>query len=223
MKLLLTSAGISNQSIMDALLELLGKPISECRALFVPTAIYGIAEGSSICYGVITGRIGDPFCDMGWASLGVLELTALPSLKEETWQRWVNEADVILVGGGDPLYLAHWMRESGLAAKLHSFGNEKVYVGLSAGSMVAAADFGGKSYGLHNLSGVEQGGIGLVDFAMFPHLDYPGFVNNTSAKAEEWAAQMPVPVYAMDDTTAIQVLDGEVTVISEGNWRKFEK
>jgi dipeptidase E len=38
LKLLLTSAGVRNASIRDALVELLGKPISESTALCIPTA-----------------------------------------------------------------------------------------------------------------------------------------------------------------------------------------
>ena len=85
MKLLLTSAGISNTSIRKALIALLGKRISDSTALFVPTAIYGIPGGGEIVRKVICGSLGDPFCDLGWKSLGLLELTALSSMKKELW------------------------------------------------------------------------------------------------------------------------------------------
>ncbi len=101
MKLLLTSAGISNKSIHNALVELLGKPIAEASALFVPPAIYAIAGGAQISQKVICGSLGDPFCRLGWKSLGVLELTALPSLKQELWVPMLRETDALLVGGGD--------------------------------------------------------------------------------------------------------------------------
>ena len=83
MKLLLTSAGISNTSIHDALVDLLGKPIAESSALYIPTAIYANPNGAALAAQVIRGEIGDPFCDAGWKSLGVLELTALPSIEED--------------------------------------------------------------------------------------------------------------------------------------------
>jgi len=66
----------------------------------------------------------------------VLELTALPSIDEAQWVPVVEETDVLLVNGGDPLYLCYWMRQSGLAQLLSSL--RAVYLGLSAGSMVMA-------------------------------------------------------------------------------------
>jgi len=136
MKLLLTSAGISNTSIRNALVELLGKPIAEASALFVPTAIYGIAGGADIIRKVICGSLGDPFCELGWKSLGILELTALPSMKQQLWVPMLQETDVLLVGGGDCQYLCYWMQQSGLADLLPSLLSKMVYVGLSAGSMI---------------------------------------------------------------------------------------
>ena len=136
MKLLLTSAGISNASIRTALVDLLGKPIAEASALFVPTAIYGILGGGDIVRRVINGILGDPFCELGWKSLGLLELTALPSIKQELWVPALQETDALLVGGGDCQYLTYWMQQSGLAALLPSLLNKMVYVGLSAGSMI---------------------------------------------------------------------------------------
>ncbi len=63
--------------------------------------------------------------------------------------------------------------------------------------------------------------LGVVPFAMFPHLDHEMLPENTTADAEKWAAGMSVPGYAIDDETAIRVNDGNVEVISEGHWRLF--
>src|SRR5215469_2231940 len=142
MKLLLTSAGVKNRSIHDALVGLLGKPIAECDALCIPTAGYGHPQGSPQgAWRFITGRATTPMCELGWKSLGVLELTALHSIGEDRWHGWVQKADVLLVNGGDALYLAHWMRQSGLAALLPTLA-DKVWMGLSAGSMVMAPRVG---------------------------------------------------------------------------------
>src|SRR5256886_13161959 len=135
MRLLLTSAGIKNASIRDALVDLLGRPIAESSALCIPTAMYGhpmVGPGAG-AWRFIAGRSAEPMCELGWKSLGVLELTALPSIDEERWVQWVQETDVLLVNGGDALYLGHWMRQSGLADLLPSL-SEAVYVGVSAGS-----------------------------------------------------------------------------------------
>ena len=221
MKLLLTSAGIKNASIHDALVDLLGKPIAECSALCIPTAGYGHPKGSpGGAWRFISGREPRcPMCELGWKSLGVLELTALPSIALERWITWVRETDVLLVNGGDALYLCHWMRQSGLADLLPSL-NAKVWVGLSAGSMVMTPRIGEDFVGWQPPSGGDEA-LGLVDFAIFPHLDHEALPENTLADAERWAAKMPIPAYAIDDQTAIKVTDGVVEIISEGHWKLF--
>ncbi|MFE2629628.1 Type 1 glutamine amidotransferase-like domain-containing protein [Streptomyces sp. NPDC059374] len=220
MKLLLTAAGITNPSIRDALVRLLGKPIAESDALCVPTAGYGHPMGSPAgAWRFISGQSPLPMCDLGWKSLGVLELTALPSIGAERWVLWVQEADVLLVNGGDALYLAHWMRESGLAELLPSWG-EKVWVGLSAGSMVMTPRIGEYFVEWTAPTG-DDSALGVVDFSIFPHVDHPDLPENTMAEAEKWAAGLPNPAYAIDDDTAITVTDGAAEVVSEGRWRHF--
>ena len=221
MKLLLTSAGIKNASIHDALIALLGKPIAECSALCIPTAGYGHPQGSpGGAWRFISGREARcPMCELGWKSLGVLELTALPSLDKERWVTWVRETDVLLVNGGDALYLCHWMRQSGLADLLPSL-RDTVWVGLSAGSMVMAPRIGKDFVGWKPPAGGDEA-LGMVDFAIFPHLDHEDLPENTMDDAEKWAAGMPLPCYAIDDQTAIKVADGIVEVVSEGHWRLF--
>jgi dipeptidase E len=63
--------------------------------------------------------------------------------------------------------------------------------------------------------------LGIVDFSIFPHLDCEGLAGNTMAEAEKWAAGISSPAYAIDDQTAITVIDGAVDVVSEGHWRLF--
>jgi dipeptidase E len=218
MKFLLTSAGIKNTSIQDALVDLLGKPIAEASALCIPTAIYPFPGGPSMAYRFISGTAASPMCELGWKSLGVLELTALPSIKEDVWTSVVQEADALLVYGGDVLYLCRWMRESGLANLLPSL-DETVYVGVSAGSMVTAPIFG-ETYNDPDTPFVISQGLGLVDFAMLPHLDHRDHPESSTDRAERMAAKVPVPTYAIDDPTAIMV-DDTVEVVSEGHWKMF--
>ncbi len=220
MKLLLTSAGIKNESIRRAVVDLLGKPIAEANALCIPTAGYGHPQGSpGGAYRFITGRAPTPMCEFEWKSLGVLELTALPSLDEARWRRWVEEADVLLVNGGDALFLAHWMRQSRLADVLAEMP-EKPWVSLSGGSMAAAPRVGAYFMGWPPPDGADRG-LAWVDFSIFPHLDHPALPKNTMADAERWAASLPNPAYAICDDTAIKVADGKVEVISEGHWKLF--
>ncbi len=220
MKYLLTAAGIKNTSIHNALIDLLGKPISESSALCITTGIYAIPGGAGMAWKFISGQEPrTPMCELGWKSMGVLELTALPTIDAELWIPRLQETDVLLVNGGDPLYLCYWMRQSGLADLLPSL-RDMVYVGLSAGSMVMAPSIGEWFVGWKPPTGGDQT-LGIVDFAMFPHLDHPLLPYNTMAHAERWAATMPCPAYAIDDETAIQVVDGIVEVISEGHWKLF--
>jgi dipeptidase E len=219
MKLLLTSAGISNTSIHTALVDLLEKPISEASALFVPTAIYAIPGGGDIVRRVIRGSLGDPFCELGWKSLGVLELTALPSIKPALWVPMLQETDALLVGGGDCQYLCYWMQHSGLANLLPSLLRKTVYVGLSAGSMIMTRF--GTTYGNHMLPAETIKSLGLLDFAIHPHLDYPTFPENSMAKLEKLASTLSIPSYLIDDQTAIKVTDEHLEIISEGHWKLF--
>jgi dipeptidase E len=220
MKLFLTSAGIKNERLRRALVDLLGKPIAETNALCIPTAGYGHPQGSpGGAWRFITGRATTPMCELGWKSLGVLELTALPSLNRERWLAWIDAADVLLVNGGDALYLAHWMRTSGLADLLPTWP-DKVWVGLSAGSMVMSPRIGAEFMGWAPPDR-EDRALAVVDFSIFPHLDHPALPENTMADAERWAAAIGAPAYAICDDTAIRVTDGQVDVISEGHWKLF--
>jgi len=220
MKLLLTSAGIKNPSIENALVELLGKPIAESNALCIPTALYGHPmAGPRQAWRCISGQeTGTPTVGLGWKSMGVLELTALPSLDADRWVPLVRETEVLLVEGGDAAYLCYWMQESGLLDLLPSLG-ETVWVGVSGGSMVMTPRIGADFVTWHSPAGDKT--LGVVDFSIFPHLDNPDLPWNTMATAEEWAAGVSGPAYAIDDETAIKVVDGAVEVVSEGQWKLF--
>ncbi|MEZ5375575.1 MAG: Type 1 glutamine amidotransferase-like domain-containing protein [Acidimicrobiales bacterium] len=220
MRLLLTSAGVRNPSIRAALVSMLGKPVEECSALCIPTAMYGhpVLGPGEMVWKFAAGKAGERMVELGWKSMGMLELTALPSLDEDRWVPVVRDADVLLASGGDALYLAHWMRESGFADLLPSL--DAVWVGMSAGSMVMTPRIGEPFVGWPSPTGDDRA-LGVVDFAIYPHLDNPMLPTNTMANAEAWAADLDCPSYAIDDDTAIAVVDGTVDVISEGNWRRF--
>lgn len=158
-------------------------------------------------------------CELGWKSLGVLELTALPSIDASAWVPTLRTTDVVLVNGGDPLFLSYWMRQSGFADLLPSL-SETVYVGLSAGSMVMAPRIGEDFVRWRPPTGGDET-LGVVGFSMFPHLDHVDLPENTMADAERWAAELSAPAYAIDDETAIRVVDDTVDIVSEGHWRLF--
>jgi dipeptidase E len=219
MRLLLTSGGITNPSIHDALVELLDKPIAESRALLIPTAMWGHPNcGPTFVRGSVVGAPPWHMPSLGWESVGVLELTALPSVGEDWWVPWVREADVLLVDGGDATYLCHWMRGSGLYDLMPSL-SDKVWVGVSAGSMVMTPRIGDDFVSWP--SAPDDRTLGVVDFSIYPHLDHESMPSNTLANAETWAAGIGGPSYAIDDQTAIVVTDGTTKVISEGHWKAF--
>ena len=243
MRALLTSAGIKNRSIHDALVELLGKPIAESNALFIPTAIYPFPGGPGMAWRAISGKGSSPLAGLGWKSLGLLELSVLPSIEEAAWVPTVRDADALLVWGGDPLFLANWMRRSGLTALLPTLRSEAVYVGVSAGSIAAASTFvetyteppRGNDRPLKSediVFATHQGdihrtlvtgqGAGLVDFAVIPHFQHADHPDASFVNAERWAARIPAPTYAIDDETAISVIDGTAKVVSEGHWKLFQ-
>jgi dipeptidase E len=219
-KLLLTSGGVTNPSIRDALVDLLGKPIDECDALCIPTAQYGHpACTPASVWRFISGQPPSAMIDLGWRSVGVLELTALPTIGADRWVPWVRETDVLLVDGGDATYLYHWMRESGLADLMPSLP-DTVWVGVSAGSMVMTPRIG-DDFVAWTPPGGSDTTLGVVDFSIFPHVGHQQMPDNTMEAAERWAAGLGGPAYAMDDATAIRVVDGNVDVVSEGKWRYF--
>jgi len=210
-KLLLTDSGVRNASIRQALVNLLGKPIAESSALCIPTAGYGGPYGEpGGPWRFTSGQSRSPMTGLGWKSVGVLELTALPSIDKDRWVSWVRETDALLVNGGNTMYLCHWMQESGLADLLPSL-RDTVYVGLSAGSMVLTPRIGVDFVDVDwKPSTGDDSTLGVVDFAIFPHLDSPGCPENTMAAAERWAAEIKGPAYATDAQTAIKVTDGGV-------------
>ena len=243
MRLLLTSGGIKNASIHDALVDLLGKPIAESNALFIPTAIYPFPGGPYGAWRAMSGNAPSKLADLGWKSLGILELSVLPSIEEAAWVPTVRDADALLVWGGDPLFLANWMRRSSLTDLLPTLRSEAVYVGVSAGSIAAASTFvetytepprgtDGPLKSENVVFATSQGdvdrilvtgqGAGLVDFAVIPHLEHPDHPDASLANAEKWAARIPAPTYAIDDQTAIKVVDGTAQVVSEGQWKLFQ-
>ena len=94
-------------------------------------------------------------------------------------------------------------------------------VGTSGGAMVATPDFGGETYDDSDPLAGSDRALGLVDFSLFPHLEREDMPDTSLANIERWAAGIPVPAYAIDDQTAIQVVDGTVEVVSEGHWKLF--
>ncbi len=230
MKLLLTDSGITNDSIRQALETMLGKPIAESRLVFVPTALYAMPGGMGYVWEILQG-----LADMGWDALSVLELTTLPSTPEACWVPTMEAADAIMVSGGNTGYLSYWMHESGFAQRLPAFLADMVYIGFSAGSQVVThslqfdpdtlAEKGVYYDAAYDEAAPPRAGshktLKLVDFVIRPHVNSDDFPNITFENMEKAATALEVPMYVIDEQTAIAVTDGRVEVVSEGVWKLF--
>lgn len=219
MKLLLTSGGVTNASIVAALEAMLPRPLAACSALCILTAQWGHPRCTpTTAWNFVRGAARGSLTGLGWKQIGLLELMALPEIAPERWMPWVRDADVLLVDGGDATFLCHWLRQSGLAALLPEL-HDTVWVGVSAGSMVLTPRIG---HDFVKWQGAKDDTmLGLVDFSIFPHVDHPDMSGNTMTAARDWARDMATPAYAMDDETAIAVVDGTIRVISEGKWQQL--
>lgn len=217
MKLLLTSSGFTNMAIINALLELTKKPLDTLKLVFVPTAA-NVEEDDK-------GWLIDDLMNcrkLGFFSLDIVDISALP---KETVHKRLEAADIFVFGGGNTFHLMHWIEKSGLKESLPELVKTRVYVGISAGSMVATKSLilsDSRRFYSENTGGVDSmDGLGFVDFHIRPHLNSAYFPNVTVEKVAELAMTVREPVYAIDDDTAIKVVDGEIEVVSEGKWKKF--
>lgn len=202
--------------MVNALRELVGKDFAEAKLVFIPTA-------ANVEAGDKWWLIKDfTKCkELGFAEVDIVDVAAVP---REVWEPRLRNADVFLFGGGNTSYLMSQIKKSGLAAILPELLETRVYVGISAGSMVASSDLKEKEmqrlYEEPIVDGASNEGLGLVDFLVVPHMDSPYFPR-ASELIEEVAKDTDLPLYALDDQSAVKVVDGKVEVVSEGKWKKF--
>lgn len=218
MKILLTSGGLTNKTIIDALLEMTGKPFSEINLAFIPTAA-NVEEGDKKDW-FIKDLI--KLNESGFKSIDIIDISAIP---KEMWLPRLEKSDMFFVEGGNSFHLMHWIIKSGLKEVLPDLLKNRVYVGVSAGSMVMC-----KSLDLstsERLYGDKPGeynkdeGLGYVDILIRPHLNNPVMPNITMENLEKLSKEFPETFYAIDDETAIKAVDGDIEFISEGVWKKF--
>ena len=218
MKFLLTSAGISNPSIKKALFELLEKPASETRVVFIPTAANLVADDKSW----LVQNYND-FLKLGLQSFDIVDISAVP---KENWMKRFEAADVLCFGGGDEQYLTHLMRESGVVEVLPELLKTRVYMGISAGSMVVGKLLSGELtkelWPEESFEGSEEG-LGLYDFSILPHLNSDYFAHLRVPLIESMKDRFPQTIYALDDASALKVIEGQIEVVSEGQFLELEK
>lgn len=211
MKLLLTSSGLSKRAGAKALNELVGKPPSETKVGYIPIAA-NVEEGNKDWY--INQFLN--FWRFGYNNIDIVD----PSAADVNWRQRLADVDVIFMSGGNTFHLLNQIRMTGFDKWLNDNKETKVYVGVSAGTIVMTPtiEVGGLEPGADpNLPGITNlTGMGWVNFEIEPHCDM-----NRFGVVEEYAKTRSNPVYAIDDQTAIKVVDDEVEVVSEGSWKVF--
>lgn len=214
MKLLLTSGGITNKSITNALFELVGKKAEDTSLVFIPTA-------SNVETGDKSWFIDDliNIKNQNFKSVSIADISAV---SESIWLTQMEEADVLFFEGGNTYHLMEWINKSGLVSLLPELLKTKVYVGVSAGSMVTNPDLSlviSQMVYEEDLDKTEDmSGLNLVDFYLLPHLNSVHFKKLRESNIREVTKEVKRRIYALDDNSALKVVGEKVEVVSEGEW-----
>lgn len=214
MKLLLTSGGITNKSIANALFDLVGKKPEDISLVFIPTAS-NVEMGDK-------GWFIDDLINLKKQNFKSISIADISAVDEKIWRPQFEEADVLFFGGGNTYHLMEWINKSGLVVLLPEMLKTKVYVGLSAGSMVTNPDLAFKISQIVYEEDFDKTkdvkGLGFVDFYFLPHLNSPYFKKLRENNIREVAKEVKRKIYALDDNSALKVIDKKIEVISEGKW-----
>ncbi|MFA5886815.1 MAG: Type 1 glutamine amidotransferase-like domain-containing protein [Patescibacteria group bacterium] len=218
MKLLLTSNGLSNQSIANALFELTGKPASETTIVFIPTAM-NAARGSKDWF------INDLYNikKQGFKFIDIVDISALP---KEVWLPKIESGDVLFFSGGNTYHLMYWLKESGLSELLPELLKTRVYAGISAGSIITNPSIAYSSsdkikYYEEKFGYKSETALNLVDFYIYPHFNSQKHIFSRKEYLEKTAKETKKSVYGLDDESALKVADGIVTMVTEGDCVKL--
>lgn len=216
MKLLLTSGGLTNKSISKALFELVGKKPEDTSLVFIPTASNIVTEEKDwFINDLINVR------NQNFKSINITDISAVP---ENIWRPQMENADVLFFEGGDTYHLMEWMNKSGLSKLLPELLKTKVYVGVSAGSMVTNPDLDVRLsqviYG-EDFEKTTMAGLNFVDFYFLPHLNSPDFPGRMEENIREAAKSLSRKIYSLDDQSALKVVDGKVEIVTEGKYLEF--
>lgn len=219
MKLLLTSSGLTNKSIVNALFELTGKKPEETTVAFIPTAS-NVETGDK-------GWLITDLINLKKQNFKSIEITDISAVEEKIWKPSLENADVLFFEGGNTYHLMRWLNKSGLSELLPELLKDKVYVGVSAGSIVTNPDLAlmlaQVIHGKKILETEEMKGLNFVDFYFLPHLNSEFFNKRRKENIEKAGLKINKPIYALDDNSALKIVDGKIEVISEGQWFVINK
>ena len=214
MKLLLTSGGITNPSLVRALFDLVGKKPEDTSLVFILTAA-NVERGDK-------EWLIDDLINLKKLNFRSIDIADISAVDEKIWRQKLEEADILFFGGGNTYHLMEWLNRSGLAPLLPELLKTKVYAGLSAGSMVTNPDLAltiSQIVYEEDMDRMEDmAGLGLVDFYVLPHLNSPYFTKVREDTIKKAVMGTKEKVYVLDDNSAVRVADGKVDVVSEGKW-----
>ena len=210
MRLLLTSSGITNSSLNEAFVQLLGKDVSKTNVAFIPTGANVYTDTSWLKVDIF---------NLKRTGVSAIELVDISKLDRSQSLQKLIAADVIWLNGGNTYYLLEWLRRTELAKELTNLLRDRLYVGVSAGSMITGPSVESNSAMFpeedeHKIEDLT--GLNLVPFAVIPHLSSASFPHSTADIIEKFATQVPYPIYALDDASAVEVIDGRLKIVSEG-------
>jgi dipeptidase E len=219
MKLLLTSAGITNKSIAKALLDLAGLPAEKIRVAFIPTAA-NVEEGDK-------SWIINDYVNLTKQTYGCVDIVDISAIPQKVWLPRLTAANALILGGGNTFWLMHWIRKSGLDKILPGLLEERIYVGISAGSMVASKNIFLTSdkpvFDENRFGQTDIAGLGLINFYVRPHFNSQFFPKAKAEYIKQAAEQIPETIYAIDDQTAIKIDGDKNEIVSEGEYLIFNK
>jgi dipeptidase E len=210
-RLLLTSAGIRNESLRLALTDLAERPLGHAKVVFVVTA----ATAQAGHHDWLVADLNRCY-DLGWDEFNVLDFNGIP---RSAVLRRLRNADVIYVTGGNTYHLARSIADNNLADDILDLLDHKVYAGASAGSMIftrsltdrLTASYGTDDETYHDSGGRSVSPFDLFDWWIMPHVDFNG-------GSPLVARPVGCSYYALDDQSGVRVVEGHVDVVSEGAW-----
>ncbi len=219
-KLLLTSAGLKNKTLAKAVLDLAGKKAEELNVAFIPTAMNPTGNDKTWFIKNL-----NELAQQKYKMIDIVDISALPKWN---WQPRLEAADVLFFSGGTTPHLMHWIEESGLKELLPELLKTRVWVGISAGSIVTSPTLAlsneKKALWYKEKFGYEaKAGLGFIDFYIRPHLNAVKHPHANKEALEKISKEIPQTIYGIDDQMAIKVVGGKSEVIGEGEYVVFNK
>ena len=223
MKFLLMSQAVENESIKQALLDLVGKPFAEANVLMVTTA-------SNAAFGDKRWliRMFNQFDSLGFAKIDIIDFAGLP---EDAWLPQFEAADVLMFTGGNTTHLAYEMGRANMKQHLEKLLGTRVYASNSAGSIVTGAslamvneeDYAYAPSRIDDLKAATS--LGYHGLHIRPHWKNPGHSRSTESWVEAKIAENNItdPVYLLDDQSALKIDGDQLKVVSEGEWKVYNE